>query len=218
MDGSDPRHRGDHAAVARRAARPAAPAAKADDHPAAEGAASRARRPAAVNCLSRMLTYTAAPMANRRKTRELAMQTLFLWDAAGSPEPEVAGQLVADATDDHDVRRDALAMANGTWSQREQIDAWIERLAPQWPPRRQPGVDRSLIRLAVWELTNTDTPPKVVIDEAIELAKEFSTENSPAFVNGVLDSVLKEKNALTGEKRSQEPEARSQETAPPSGS
>jgi len=125
------------------------------------------------------------------------MQTLFLWDAAGSPEAEVAGQLVTDGTDDHDVRRDALAMANGTWGQREQIDAWVERLAPQWPPRRQPGVDRSLIRLAVWELTNTDTPPKVVIDEAIELAKEFSTENSPAFVNGVLDSVLKEKNALT---------------------
>ena len=136
-------------------------------------------------------------MANRRKTRELAMQTLFLWDAAGAPEAEVAGQLVTDGTEDHDVRRDALAMANGTWGQREQIDAWVERLAPQWPPRRQPGVDRSLIRLAVWELTNTDTPPKVVIDEAIELAKEFSTENSPAFVNGVLDSVLKEKNALT---------------------
>ena len=74
----------------------------------------------------------------------------------------------------------------------EAIDAWVERLAPQWPPRRQPGVDRSILRLAVWELTSTDTPPKVVIDEAIELAKTFSTENSPAFVNGVLDAVLKE--------------------------
>ena len=79
-----------------------------------------------------------------------------------------------------------------TWEQRETIDPWIERLAPQWPPRRQPLVDRNLIRLAVWELTNTQTPPKVVIDEAIELAKQFSTEHSPAFVNGVLDAVLKE--------------------------
>jgi N utilization substance protein B len=105
-------------------------------------------------------------------------------------------------------------MAGGTWNQREQIDTWIERLAPQWPPRRQPGVDRNLIRLAVWELTSTDTPPKVVIDEAIELAKQFSTEQSPAFVNGVLDSVLKEKRSLSGEARSQEPEA----SAPPSGS
>jgi N utilization substance protein B len=138
-------------------------------------------------------------MLKKRKTRELAMQTLFLWDAASSPDAETARQLVSDGTEDHDIRRDALAMATGTWEQREQIDTWIERLAPQWPPRRQPGVDRNLIRLAVWELTNSDTPPKVVIDEAIELAKQFSTEQSPAFVNGVLDSVLREKQALTGQ-------------------
>jgi transcription antitermination protein NusB len=135
-------------------------------------------------------------MLKRRKTRELAMQTLFTWDVAASPDEATAQQLVSDGTQDHDIRRDALAMAKGTWEQREQIDAWVERLAPQWPPRRQPGVDRNLIRLAVWELTNTDTPPKVVIDEAIELAKEFSTEQSPGFVNGVLDSVLKEKMQL----------------------
>ena len=146
------------------------------------------------------------------------MQTLFLWDAAGKDDAETARQLVSDATEDHDVRRAALDMASGVWGQREQIDTWVERLAPQWPPRRQPGVDRNLIRIGVWELTNTDTPPKVVIDEAIELAKEFSTEQSPAFVNGVLDAVLKEKRALSGEQGSQEPEARSQETAPPSGS
>jgi N utilization substance protein B len=143
-------------------------------------------------------------MLKKRKTRELAMQTLFLWDAAGGPDMDVARQLVTDGTEDHDVRRAAVDMANGTWGQREQIDAWVERLAPQWPPRRQPGVDRNLIRLAVWELTNTDTPPKVVLDEAIELAKEFSTEQSPAFVNGVLDSILKEKRALSGEPTAQE--------------
>ena len=140
-------------------------------------------------------------MLKKRKTRELAMQTLFLWDAAGNPDPAVAQQLMTDGTDDHDVRRDALAMATGTWEQRATIDAWVERLAPQWPPRRQPGVDRNLIRLAVWELTNADTPPKVVIDEAIELAKQFSTEQSPAFVNGVLDSVLKESQELVATKR-----------------
>ena len=127
------------------------------------------------------------------------MQTLFLWDAAGKDDVEQARQLVSDGTEDHDVRRAALDMATGVWSQRETIDAWVERLAPQWPPRRQPGVDRNLIRLGVWELTNSDTPPKVVIDEAIELAKQFSTEQSPAFVNGVLDSVLKEKQALAGQ-------------------
>ena len=63
---------------------------------------------------------------------------------------------------------------------------------------RQPPVDRNILRLGIWEMTNTDTPPKVVIDEAVELAKEFSTENSPAFVNGILDAVLRERRALTG--------------------
>ncbi len=58
-------------------------------------------------------------------------------------------------------------------------------------------MDRNLIRLAVWEMTSTNTPPKVVIDEAIEMAKVFSTEQSAAFVNGVLDAVFKENAALT---------------------
>ena len=127
------------------------------------------------------------------------MQVLFLWDAHAKDDPDAAGRVVAEGTDDPEVRRDALDMARSTWAQRETTDARVERVAPQWPPRRQPGVDRTLIRMAVWELTNADTPPKVVIDEAIELAKQFSTEQSPAFVNGVLDAVLKENVALVGE-------------------
>jgi N utilization substance protein B len=89
--------------------------------------------------------------------------------------------------------------AHKAWEYRKQSDAWIERLAPQWPPRRQPSVDRNLLRLALWELTGRDTPPKVVVDEAIELAKQYSTEGSPAFINGVLDSVLKELGHLKSE-------------------
>lgn len=127
------------------------------------------------------------------------MQVLFVWDAHGENDREMAQRAVDQDNVDDDVRRGALDMASGAWAGRETSDAWIERLAPQWPPRRQPGVDRNLLRLAVWELTSTDTPPKVVLDEAIELAKEFSTGQSPAFVNGVLDAVLKEKQALTGE-------------------
>ena len=138
-------------------------------------------------------------LSKKRKMRELAMQVLYAWDAVGSDDPEVARQIIAEGSEDDDVRRGGLEMATGTWGQREASDQWVERLAPQWPPRRQPGVDRSLIRLAVWELTNSDTPPKVVIDEAIELAKSFSTEQSPGFVNAVLDSVLKEHKQLTGE-------------------
>ena len=142
--------------------------------------------------------------SHRRKIREIALQLLFLWDAHGGDDAEMAKHVTHEASDDPVTRQFALDLARGAWNNREIADAWVERLAPQWPPRRQPGVDRNIMRLAVWELTGTDTPPKVVIDEAIELAKVFSTENSPAFVNGVLDAVLREHSALTATKRRSE--------------
>jgi N utilization substance protein B len=135
--------------------------------------------------------------------RELAMQALFLWDANGQADPELARSAMTgdenSTPPDEETIKLALSMAQGTWENRARSDEWIERLAPQWPPRRQPGVDRNIIRLAVWEMTHAGTPPKAAIDEAIELAKRFSTENSPAFINGVLDAVLKEIKALTQE-------------------
>ncbi len=125
------------------------------------------------------------------------MQVLFVWDTNGQAD-RAAAEAVVRYDPDADVQRDALNAATGAWEQREMIDQRIARLAPQWPPRRQPGVDRSILRLAVWEMTNTPTPPKVVIDEAIEMAKAFSTEQSAAFVNGVLDAIHKENQALMG--------------------
>jgi len=133
------------------------------------------------------------------KIRELAMQVLFLWDANADLDLALGFQATQIGDADEVARMRALHMAQQTWSQIEAIDAQVERIAPQWPPRRQPGVDRGIIRLAVWELTHTPTPPKVVIDEAIELAKEFSTEQSPSFVNGVLDAVLRESQSPAAE-------------------
>src|ERR1041385_3953734 len=117
----------------------------------------------------------SAAAANKRKVRELAMQVLFAWDAHGNDDASMADQIAHDNNDDPAIRAQAMEMARGAWEQRQTIDQWIERLAPRWPPRRQPWVDRNLLRLAVWELTNTKTPPKVVLDEAIEMAKQFST-------------------------------------------
>src|SRR3954452_23039044 len=134
---------------------------------------------------------------NKRKMRELAMQVLFVWDAHGERDAEVGRRAVNQAGNDVDVQNGALEMAAGAWEGRAASDQWVERLAPQWPPRRQPGVDRNILRLGVWELTNTATPPKVIIDDASEHAKAFSTEQSAAFVNAVLDSVLKEHEKLT---------------------
>lgn len=126
------------------------------------------------------------------------MQILFAWDATAEPDESMAVHIAQEAApDDVDLRLRGLEWANGAWNTRQAIDAQLERLAPQWPPRRQPAVDRNILRLAVWELGSTGTPPKVVIDEAIELAKQYSTENSPSFINGVLDAVLREHQQIT---------------------
>jgi N utilization substance protein B len=136
--------------------------------------------------------------ASRRRIRELAMQVLFLWDSNGSSDPLLAAQVGRDDADvDDEARREALSMATGAWDAREATDAWVARLAPQWPPKRQPNVDRNILRLAAWEMTSGRTPAKVVIDEAIELAKSYSTEQSPGFVNAVLDAIHKEHRELT---------------------
>lgn len=138
-------------------------------------------------------------MTKKRKVRELAMQVLFVWDTNGSADSALAEQVIGDGSDDPEIRRQAMQWAGAAWEQREMTDARIERLAPHWPVRRQPGVDRALLRMSIWELNKGETPPKVVIDEAIELAKQFSTEQSAAFVNGVLDTVLKENQSLIKE-------------------
>jgi len=130
---------------------------------------------------------------SRRKTRELALQALFAADAQQDASPDLAREVaLGGAAGDAELVRRAVQWATGAWEQRRQADEWVTRLAPQWPTHRQPAVDRAILRLAVWELTHTDSPPKVVIDEAIELAKGFSTEHSPSFVNGVLDAIFKE--------------------------
>jgi transcription antitermination protein NusB len=135
-------------------------------------------------------------MIRARKVREIALQILSVWDSSGDADEKSAMQIAFDASDDANTRMRAMEAANKTWEYRPQADAWVERLAPQWPPKRQPLVDRNLIRLALWEMTGGQTPPKVALDEAIELAKLYSTENSPAFVNGVLDAALREIDAL----------------------
>lgn len=163
-----------------------------------------ARHSLCLLCGCGLRSYTCRPMAaplKKQLARELAMQILFVWDSAGTNDAGTARTVVAGHESpeplDEGAPKLALAMATGAWDYRAESDQWIERLAPQWPPRRQPAVDRNILRLAVWEMTQGETPHKVVIDEAIELAKRFSTENSPAFINGVLDSVLREVRSLT---------------------
>lgn len=105
-------------------------------------------------------------------------------------------EFAAEAAEDPRVRDLAVYMAREAGGYAATADIWLDRLTPQWPVSRMATVDRNILRLSVWELAHRDTPPLVVLDEAIEMAREFSTADSPSFVNGVLDVVLKELRQL----------------------
>ncbi len=89
-------------------------------------------------------------------------------------------------------RARARETAERAWKRRRVADEFMRRVAPAWPPHRMPAVDRAIIRLAFDEMTEGGVNPKIAVNEAIELAKRFSTDRSPAFVNALLDKALKE--------------------------
>ncbi len=76
------------------------------------------------------------------------------------------------------------------------VDSFITAAAPEWPLSKINRIDLAILRVATDELMNSDTPPKVIIDEAVEIAKTFGAESSPSFVNGVLGTILKHKDQL----------------------
>jgi N utilization substance protein B len=135
----------------------------------------------------------------RHQARRCAVQALYTFDATGGPASAEALRVLllpddaatAPTDEEESAQREAMQMALAAWSMREQADRAVAELAPQWPTYRQPVVDRCILRLAYWELATGRTPPKVVINESVELAREFSTDKSPLFVNGVLDKLMR---------------------------
>ena len=85
----------------------------------------------------------------------------------------------------------ATELATSTWSQREKIDGIIEKLAIEWPLDRIGKVDRSLLRISLCELMGKESPPSVIINEAVELAKKYSSEEAAKFINGILGAWIK---------------------------
>jgi transcription antitermination factor NusB len=128
----------------------------------------------------------------RTRARELAMQALYQLDIQGD---DILGQLekfFLESDSDNFVRKLASDWTKGTWDHRKQCDEFITTSTIKWEFARLSPVDKSILRLSVYQLKFCpNIPPKVIINEAIELAKKFSTDKSPAFVNGVLDSILK---------------------------
>ncbi len=155
-------------------------------------------------------------MANRHLSRSIVLQALFEWDFKGHPEGTMSEILARDTEEYAPGLEDTPFMATllgNIEKKRVLIDEIIEKAAPEWPIDKINAVDRNILRMGLSELLfgdRAEVPPKVAINEAIELAKTFGGENSSKFINGVLGAVYKEigepgKNDTSKKKRSQEP-------------
>jgi N utilization substance protein B len=133
-------------------------------------------------------------MASRRRARQRALQILFLWDARRPQVSDAVNQYYDSLYAEEKPERDPFVdeLVRGTVEHIRDIDAKISRHAQHWRMERMPAVDRNVLRLAVYEMTHGGAPPPVAIDEALELARKFSNEESVQFVNGVLDAVRRE--------------------------
>jgi N utilization substance protein B len=130
------------------------------------------------------------PVGKRRHARELAVQFLYQFDLSGG-ELDEALRYFWNATEEkvsHEARKFAEDLARGAVSQRAAIDERITKYAEHWGLHRIAAVDRNILRLAIYEmLFRDDIPPVVSINEAVDIAKKYSTQESGAFVNGILD-------------------------------
>lgn len=141
---------------------------------------------------------------SRRAAREIALNILYQCDSSHIPFDE-ALETALEYTDlsemeskspgkAEEARSHARALAVGVRDHLEEIDARISDLAVGWPLDRQPAVDRNILRIAIYEINYMDSVPSIVaVDEAVELAKKYSTAESGKFVNGVLAGYLREK-------------------------
>lgn len=135
-------------------------------------------------------------MSNRHLARTIAMQSLYEWDFRKGTEAQLDAIVEHNLTefapsfDDHGFIKKVV---RGICEHRDVIDAAIEKFAPEWPIDQITTVDRNILRMGIFELKfSEDIPPKVAINEAIELAKTFGGESSGKFVNGVLGAIYKE--------------------------
>jgi N utilization substance protein B len=143
-------------------------------------------------------------MGIRRQARECALQIVFQLDGVPAPTAADIGDAIEQFFENFDApdekaRAMAESIARGVSEQRADLDEVVQRHSPRWKVPRMAMVDRNILRVGAWELKNdTETPARVVIDEAVEIAKRYGAEQSGAFVNGVLDGVARELGQLPG--------------------
>jgi N utilization substance protein B len=132
-------------------------------------------------------------LRQRSRAREVALQLLFQRDLNPGVARPALVRFVHDRLDNGDLEAFALALYDGACEHNKDVDARLSKAAENWKLHRMAVVDRNVLRIGAFELLQTpDTPPSVVLDEAIELARRFGSADSPSFVNGVLDRVRKE--------------------------
>ena len=137
-------------------------------------------------------------MASRHLSRSIAMQSLYEWDFSGRKQEALKKTVETNIKEFGPGLENVdlvWEIVNGVNKNLSRLDKIIEKAAPEWPVDKITIVDRNVLRIGLYELLYTDpekVPPKVAIDEAIELAKSFSSENSGKFINGVLGTVYKQ--------------------------
>ena len=137
-------------------------------------------------------------MSNRHRARRLTLQALCCQDVQGGDADEMIRMFLDDSREAPETVTDAKEMLREVAAQLQALDDTLKRTAKHWHLDRLALVDRNILRLACWELFEGETPFKVVITESLKLAQEFSSAESPRFVNGVLDAVAKEMRADMG--------------------
>ena len=131
-------------------------------------------------------------MDRRSRARELAMQALYQFDVLGDYFLDELTRFLKENAEDETIYGMADEWSRKSWENLAACDELVKTAAIKWELSRLSSVDRSILRLAAYQLGFCpDIPGKVVINEAIELAKKFSSEQSPRFVNGVLDAILR---------------------------
>lgn len=130
-------------------------------------------------------------MRKRTKARERVLQVLYQMDITGDPAGAVLDQFWQDKKPNLEVSNFASEIVKGTFENLAKIDALIAEYSDNWEIDRMPVIDRNILRFAIYELLyRDDIPPKVTVDEAVELANRFSTPNSGKFINGILDKIM----------------------------
>jgi N utilization substance protein B len=129
-------------------------------------------------------------MSRRSRAREIALQALFQEDL--NPENALGnlGAFLAARLQEEDMREFAKQLVLGVKRNQDELDALLAEKAEHWSVPRMPATDRNLLRLGAYEIRYSDTPDRVAINEAVELAKRYGTANSPQFINGLLDKLL----------------------------